>query len=201
MYTRAVRLPIAVRAAASVLVVLAFTTAFPTLFRWNQPFAFTSTVSPVFIGGALLGWISGAVGGVAVPAIALFWTSRLAPTVMISVLPEARVLVTLALVALGVLVGWGRGILDRLRQAVHELEERERLKDLEAAYAIQQSLLPQRVPDTPGITWSWVCEPSAEVGVIRSATHSWRPAVSPCTCSTFPVTDWLPPCSRTPWCG
>ena len=101
-----------------------------------------------------------------ITAVVVFWNTMLEPTTLIAMVPLAQALVAVALAALGALVGWGRGLLDRLRRAVGELEEREqaRLENLEAAYAIQQSLLPQRLPDTPGITWAWVCEPSEEVG-------------------------------------
>ena len=91
-----------------------------------------------------------------ITTVVVFWNTMLEPTTLIAMVPLAQALVAVALAALGALVGWGRGILDRLRRAVGELEEREqaRLENLEAAYAIQQSLLPQRLPDTRGITWA-----------------------------------------------
>ncbi len=58
MLTRAVTHHVAVRAAVVVVAVLAFAIAFPKLYGWNPPVAFTAVVFPIFVAGALLaGWV------------------------------------------------------------------------------------------------------------------------------------------------
>ena len=58
MLTPAVTHHVAVRAAVVVVAVLAFAIAFPKLYGWNPPVAFTAVVFPIFVAGALLaGWV------------------------------------------------------------------------------------------------------------------------------------------------